>query len=373
MSIASLLDPVLNLVLRYKSRRKRAEGVLLVSSRGPAEMVFLSAVLSRFMRLAKMDESVTLLCRPDSAGMAFLFPRLLKVKRVDFRRLDELEYRWNTFIDLHAQHYRMVVSLDFVRETEQDEALILASDPMETAGMMPPKTKKTYEKRLEESEKIFDFLFDSGPLRQDKILRWSHFADAVLDDRQLPQLALLPDSQLPPAEPLPAETVVLLPFSGVKGRQLPIEMWRLMVECFPKTWNILVAGHRNDFDRNPDYATLLSLPNVRAETSGFERLASILMGSKLAIGVDTAGLHLAVLLGAPTLCLASAAYVGAGVPYDERVVPSNVRFVYVPMECQGCMGRCKFPPIDGMFPCVAEIDTDQVLATIRESVARGVF
>ncbi|OAN52209.1 hypothetical protein A6A04_00460 [Paramagnetospirillum marisnigri] len=370
MSFAAMLDPVLRFLLRYKSRRKRAEGILLVSSRGPAEMVFLSAVLSRFMRLAGLDESVTLLCRPDAAGMAFLFPRLLKIRKIEFRRLDDLEYRWQAFIDLHAQHYRMIVSLDYVREHDQDEALILAADPAETAGMVPPPYKRNYHQRLEESEKVFDILFDSGPLRQDKILRWSKFADEILDDRQQPALALLPDSQLPPAEHLP-ETIVFFPFSGVKQRQIPMEIWRQMAEAVPSHWRILVAGHRNDFDRNPEYMALMAQPNVTMETSGFDRLASILLGSRLSVGVDTAGLHLAVLLGTPTLCLASAAYAGAGVPYDERVAPDNVQFVYVPMECQGCLGRCKFPLEDGMYKCVAELDTKAVVDYVRAATGGG--
>jgi len=372
MKLFALLDLVLRLFLRYKKRRRRAEGVLLVSSRGPAEMVFLSAVLPRFMRLAKLDETVTLLCRADAAGMSFLFPRFLRLRRIDFRRLDELEYRWKTFIDLHAQHYRLIVSLDYIREHDQDEALIIAADPAETAGMVPPPFKRNFHARMEESEKVFDLLFDSGPVRQDKILRWSKFADEVLDDRQQPMLALLPDSQLPPAESMP-DTVVFLPFSGVRQRQQPAETWRLMADAIPPHWKILVAGHRNDFDRNPEYMSLMALPNVAAETSGFERLASILMGARLVVGVDTAGLHLAVLLGIPTMCLASAAYVGAGVPYDDRVVPGNVQFVYVPMECQGCLGRCKFPLVSGMYKCVAEIDIDQVLSFIRDATARGVF
>ncbi|RAU23865.1 hypothetical protein CU669_01955 [Paramagnetospirillum kuznetsovii] len=373
MKIAALLDPVLRIYLRYKHRRKRADGILLVSSRGPAEMVFLSAVLSRFMRLGGLDETVTLLCRPDAAGMSFLFPRLLKLRRLEFRRLDELEYRWQAFTELHAQHYRMIVSLDYVREHDQDEALILAADPAETAGMVPPPYKRNYHQRLEESEKVFDILFDSGPLRQDKILRWSKFADEILDDRQQPALALLPDSQLPAAEHLNANVIVFFPFSGIKQRQIPADIWRQMAEAVPESWKILVAGHRNDFDRNPEFMILMSQPNVTMETSGFERLASILMGARMAVGVDTAGLHLAVLLGIPTLCLASAAYAGAGVPYDEMVAPDNVQFVYVPMDCQGCLGRCKFPLENGMYKCVAEIDTSGVIDYIRASTGGGVL
>jgi len=372
MKLAPLLDPLLGFLLRRRSRRRRAEGVLLVSSRGPAEMVFLSAVLARFMRLARFEESVTLLCRPDAAGMAFLFPRQLKLRRIDFDRLDEPQYRWKTFAELHAQHYRLIVSLDYIRVHDRDEALIAAADPAETAGMMPPPLKRNFERRRDDSEKVFDILFESGPVRQDKIVRWSKFADAILDDRQPPELALLPDGQLPPPERM-TDTVVFFPFSGVQQRMLPAESWRQLAEAIPTSWRILVAGHRSDFDRHPETMRLLARPNVAIETGGFDRLASVLMGARMAIGVDTAGLHLAVLLGTPTLCLASAAFVGAGVPYDERVTPDNVRFIHVPMACQGCLGRCKFPLIDGMYPCVADIDIAPVIATVGESVTRGAF
>jgi len=371
MILAPHLDPLLAVLLRHR-RRRRPGGVLLVSSRGPAEMVFLSAVLARFMRLGHLDESVTLLCRGDAAGMAFLFPRLLKIRRIDFDRLDQIGYRWKTFADLHAQHYRLIVSLDYVREHERDEALIAAADPVGTAGMMPPPLKRNFERRRDESEKVFDLLFESGPLRQDKIVRWSKFADAILDDRQPPELALLPDSQLPPAERM-TDTVVLFPFSGVRQRMLRPEQWRRMVEAVPSHWRVLVAGHRNDFEASPEIMALLVRPNVEIETGGFERLASILMGARMAIGVDTAGLHLAVLLGTPTVCFASAAYVGAGVPYDDEVTPANVRFLYQPMACQGCLGRCKLPPVEGLFPCVAGLDIEPALVAIQDTVVRGTF
>ncbi|CCG41916.1 glycosyltransferase family 9 protein [Magnetospirillum molischianum] len=372
MKLAPLLDPLLGFLLRRRSRRRRAEGVLLVSSRGPAEMVFLSAVLARFMRLGRLDESVTLLCRADAAGMAFLFPRLLKLRRIDFERLDETGYRWKAFSDLHAQHYRLIVSLDYIRIHDRDEALIVAADPAETAGMMPPRLRRNFERRRDESEKVFDTLFESGPIRQDKIVRWSKFAGAVLGKHQPLELALLPDSLLPPAEQM-SDTVVLFPFSGVRQRMLPAESWRRLAEAIPPHWRILVAGHRSDFDRHPAIMTQLNRSNVEIETGGFDRLASILMGARMAVGVDTAGLHLAVLLGTPTLCLASAAFVGAGVPYDERIVPDNVQFIYSPMPCQGCMDRCKFPLIDGMYPCVADIDIESAIAAIGDNVTRGAF
>ena len=38
------------------------------------------------------------------------------------------------------------------------------------------------------------------------------------------------------------------------------------------------------------------------------------------------------------------------------------------MDCEGCLGDCIHPAIDGMFPCVAGLDEDRVLAVVRESL-----
>jgi hypothetical protein len=369
MKVRGLLDPLLHRILRLRRRRAKASGVLLVSSRGPAEMVFLSAVLGRLMLLGHQDESVTLLCRRDAASMSFIFPRTLRLRRVDFRHLDDLSYRWTLFRELYQAHYRLVVSLDLARVADEDEALIAAAAADESVAMLPPPSKGRAQ-RIAEGKAVFSWMFDSGSLRQDKILRWSRFADALLEDNERCELALLPDEQLPPEVRMP-DTVVLFPFSAVAQRQLPPALWRLVIDALPHHWQILVAGHHTDFDRNPEFMSLLALPNVSRETAGFANLAGMLRGSRMAIGVDTAGLHLAVVLGVHSLCLASAAYAGGGVPYDEMVAPSNVQFIYAPLPCQGCMGRCKFPLEDGMFRCVAAIDTDKVLAAIHDSMARG--
>jgi hypothetical protein len=41
------------------------------------------------------------------------------------------------------------------------------------------------------------------------------------------------------------------------------------------------------------------------------------------------------------------------------------------MECQGCLGDCRKPYERGMYPCVAALDPDTVLATVADIIARG--
>ncbi len=89
------------------------------------------------------------------------------------------------------------------------------------------------------------------------------------------------------------------------------------------------------------------------------------------VSVDTACMHLAAALGAPTLCLASAAYVGEIVPYAPEVMPPNLRVLYAPRACQGCLGACPLPPEGGMYPCVAALDPAQVLATVAAMIGEA--
>ena len=66
------------------------------------------------------------------------------------------------------------------------------------------------------------------------------------------------------------------------------------------------------------------------------------------------------------LCLASAAYVGEIVPYAAEITPPNVRFIYVPMDCQGCLGACTLPKESGVFPCVARLPGSDVLREMEQ-------
>jgi hypothetical protein len=80
-------------------------------------------------------------------------------------------------------------------------------------------------------------------------------------------------------------------------------------------------------------------------------------------------MHLAVAVGVPTLCLASAAFVGEIVPYDPAIAPPNARFVYYSMPCEGCLGDCILPAEHGMFPCVARLDEQRIVDKVREILA----
>ena len=98
----------------------------------------------------------------------------------------------------------------------------------------------------------------------------------------------------------------------------------------------------------------------------------LLRAARLVVSVDTALMHLAVAVGAPTIGLASAAFVGEIVPYDPAIQPDNVRFIYHSMPCEGCLGDCVLPAENGMFPCVARLEEDQILAAARSMMSDSI-
>jgi ADP-heptose:LPS heptosyltransferase len=130
-----------------------------------------------------------------------------------------------------------------------------------------------------------------------------------------------------------------------------------------------MTGAERDLEVNGDYRPLLEMPGVEFDSSGFADLVALLRAATLVISVDTALMHLAVAVGAPTLGLASAAYVGEIVPYDPAIAPDNARFVYHSMPCEGCLGACIHPAEDGMFPCVARLDEGQIISEVREMMS----
>ncbi len=365
-----ILDWWLNRKRRSTPRPGPALGVLLISSGGLGDTVLFAHVVGRFARLAEKDEPVTVALRSDAMKMAFLLPAGVRVLGVDFDRLrKDLGYRRRVMDDIFKAHYRLVVHTDYLRHPDLDEALVAAALAPEAVAMEPRRWRK-YDARLGHNRRLYGRLFDSGDPLQDKVVRWSRFADWLSGaEESPPPVALLPGEGLPPAEDADDPFVVMQPFSAVKQKQSPPALYRRLIEGFPSGTRVVITGTRSDLDANGEFKALLDLPGVSFDDRVFEDLVPLLRGARLVVSVDTALMHLAVAVGAPTLCLASAAYVGEIVPYDPAITPPNARFVHHSMPCEGCLGDCILPAENGMFPCVARLDEGQILAEAADILA----
>jgi ADP-heptose:LPS heptosyltransferase len=361
-----ILDGLLAWERRWAPRPGPARGILIVAAGGLGDAVLFAHVFPRFRVLAPADEPVTLVMRQDAAKMGFLFEGQAEVRAVDFRRLRrDWLYRRAMLREMRALNVRLALSADYLRHPWLDEALLLAADAPETAAMIARPWPK-YQNALDRNRARCARVFESGPPRRDKIVRWTGFANWLSGRDDPPPVARLADGRLPPPARGAAPLVILQPFSAVAQKQVPPELWRRVIAALPDDAEVRVTGAPGDFERHPEYRALLAPPRVRFDTSTFAELMPALRAARLVVSVDTALMHLAIAAGAPTLGLASAAYVGEIVPYDPAVIPKNVRFLYATMPCEGCLGDCPFPPERGMYPCVAKLDP----ATIAREAAR---
>ena len=352
-----LLDALLALKRRFVRRPGPASGVLLISAGGLGDTVLFALLASRFSALARDGEAVTVLLRRDAAKMAFVLPVAFGLEIVDFNRFRKsLGYRRKAANRLFRAHYRLVVSTDQLRHPDLDEALLAMATP-EQAFAMEPRSWSKYDARLRRNRRLYDRLFDSGPDRLDKVVRWTRFVNWLTgDDAPPPKVRLDLETA---GEDTP--DVLIQPFSAVAAKQSPAGLYARIIDALPEGTTVAITGALGDRTANPDFEELLTRDNVRFDASPFQDLAPALKAAKLVISVDTAAMHLAAALGAPTLCLASAAYVGEIVPYADEIMPGNVRFLYQGMDCEGCLGDCRLPFVDGMYPCIAALDEDKAV------------
>lgn len=356
-----LLTALVDLCQRRRRASRRPStprGVVLVSSGGLGDAVLLATVFDRFAQLAEDGEPLTLILRQNAAAMAFLFDGIATIETIDYNRLDrQATYRHRILRDLYGRHYRLAVSLDFLRHPHLDEALIAACAAPTTHAMRHRPWAK-YVAALARNRRLYTDLFDSGPAHLDKVIRWQRYADWLLKSENPPVVLCLPARCLPEPAALVRPTVFVQPFSAVSRKQVPPEFLARVLEAVPADWHIRLTGAPGDMARNPAYATLLDAPRVTFDDRSFKDFLPDLRAARAVVSVDTAMLHLAAAAGVPTLGLASAAYVGEIVPYDAAIAPGNVQILYQTMPCEGCLGACYLPPEDSMFPCVARLDAD---------------
>ena len=344
---------------KFRPRAIKPQGLLLLSCGGLGDTVLLSHVIEHFCKYAADKEPVTILLREDGAKTAFLFPDYIKTFIVDFPLFHKnLTYRYHISTQLYDANYRAVISTDFLRHPDLDEAMMRAAGAPETIAMKArPWTK--YQAQLDKNAQVFSSLFDSGAALQDKVLRWFKFANWLTGESVLPKLRLSkPNNQPNEEQPL----VLIQPFSAVRAKQCLPAVYEALFDALPQDTDIRITGAPNEMDKNPTFAYLLNRPNVSFEDAEFIDLAGLMKAARLVVSVDTAVMHLSVAEGAPTLCLASAAYVGEIVPYAKNISPKNVKFYYKPMPCEGCLGYCINSLQNGSFKCIDELEVKTVVS-----------
>ena len=360
-----LLDYIDCMFWLYKKKRSNPpSGLLLISSGGLGDTILLSIIIDRFTWMAERGEQITLVLPKESNKLAFLFNKKIKILSIDYKAYRKSWFYVNKLAkQFYDANYRCVISTDFLRHPKLDEMVIKYCNAKEVIAMEARSWPK-YDRALSKNRNLYSRLYDSGPNHVDKVLRWSNFANWLNKTNLAPPRVCLPDIRIKMVKPYKRPTVILVPFSAIKEKQSPPEVFNSIMRHLGNSYNFVIAAAPIDMDINREYLGLLKMPNTTIDTTTFKDLAPKLIRADLVVSVDTAVMHLATVLGVTTLCLASAAYVNEIVPYATEIMPENIQFIFKPMDCQGCLGNCHLPTENQRFPCVARIKTDRILVAV---------
>jgi hypothetical protein len=337
-------------------------GVLLVSSGGLGDTILFSLVAVRFMALADEGEPVHLVVREGSEAAAFLFPPALELIPVNYRRfIRNPFYRWSVRRRIRNFGYRVAVSTDHLRLPTVDDALVLAAGA-ESSLALEPRGWPKHDRLLQKNRQHYSRWYAAGDGLAHRMVRWVDLANAITGRADPLPRVRFPADRLPAPSPSPGAFVVVHPFSAVPERQHPPALYRRILDALPAGTPWVLSAGPGDLDRNPQFRALLEAPGATLSEAGLEDKAALMAAARLVVSVDTSALHLAVGVGAPTLCLASAAHVIDSVPYDPAMTPDNVTFLYHDMDCRGCHGACILPAEQGLYPCVARLDEARAVA-----------
>ena len=365
-----LLDFYVAVRCALMGRGARPSGILLTSSGGIGDTFLFSLIAPRFEKILQEGEKLTILVRKDTQAADFVFPANLDVISVDYRRfLRDGSYRVKTSLDLYKANYRIAIATDHLRHPLIDDAMIMATKADERLSMQARAWKKWDGELARYASKYSRQMPEPG--LQHRLINWVDLANWVLKEDKEPPVVAFPKEYLP--EPSERRVVVLHPFSAIPERQYGPETFLKVIDALPEDLPVVLSAGPGDLDRQPDYKVLAEHPRVEVDYSSFMEKASLIRSAVLVVSVDTSLMHLAVGCGAPTLCLATAAHVVDSIPYDDRMIPKNVRFLLADhMDCKGCLGNCTKPLVNGRYACIAEVAFATVEKTMNELLKKEV-
>ena len=173
------------------------------------------------------------------------------------------------------------------------------------------------------------------------------------------------DFPRPGAEWIIPPVIAVAPGAGSPAKVWAPERWALVIDHLAGRYGVrcLVTGTAAEKHLAERLVAALSTPAavVAGETS-VGVLATFLQQCRLAIGPDNGMLHLAAAMGVPTVRLFGPADPVLFGPYGPAADRRAHAVVQTPRACAACGYLDLLPPQQAMYPCMADITAEEVIA-----------
>lgn len=298
----------------------------------------------------------------DLAETLGVFDIVLQLDRRRF--LFEPRYRFATLRWAHQAGFALAVQPTFSRELLFGDAVLRVAGHKERIGSASDLANMSLRER-QRADRWYSRLIPAAAAPRMEIERNAEFLTG-LGIPARPRIGRLPMGSESRAKAVEGDYFILFPGAGWAARCWPPESFAALAERIATAtgWTGVLAGGPGDRAAAAAVRAATALPLLdKTGSSSLVGLAGLLENARLVISNETSAIHLAAVVGTPSVCIVGGGHFGRFLPY--RVVdedqPRAPLVVHQPMDCYGCNWRCCHPREKAQaFACIRAVSVDQV-------------
>jgi ADP-heptose:LPS heptosyltransferase len=354
-----------DLLARFWPVFGKPRGVLVVRIDGIGDMVLFHPAFAHYAQaLGVAPSDITLLGCQSWAELAPVFFPGIRFHAIDEHAYDRSPlYRFKVSLWLRRQNFAVALLDSFMRKPLVADSLIYVSGAPTRIVAKPylsPKTQRLFDWYLTRCQRVVD----TGPHPTHEIPRHFTFVSALARRSVAPEPPRLPWRENMPAVTQP---YAIINFGANEpGRRWPFENFLAVATEIKKRGLAVVfvggpaeAAYKNRLG-GQGFVDLIGATTL-------DELLDLLRHAALVVTSETGPAHLAIGLGAPTATILGGGQFGGWMPFPPEAAPPQQRVVYRRMPCYGCLWNCTQPHRRGeAFPCVAAVETGEVINAARE-------
>lgn len=302
-----------------------------------------------------------------------LFDEVLPVDR-DRLRLDPF-YRLRILTRIYRYGATEAVQPVWSRELSVGDAIIRFSRAQSRIGWSGDLKNITRLGRLF-GNRFYSALLSAPDELMPEIVRNEDFAARLVSAPERTDFPGVPLANLACFD-LQERYILLVPGANFSGRRWPARRFAEVAAPLYRDHglSVVICGTARDRGLAERIKEQADVPIIDLTgRTDLRELAALIKAARLVISNDTASIHLAALVGTPSVCIMGGGHYGRFVSYDISLprlyTPPSV--VVHPMPCFQCNWDCKFPrEEEGATRCIAAIEIKDVLDASRAALAEG--
>lgn len=330
--------------------------LLLLRVDGIGDLLFFAQYLES-LRIAYKDHKLVLICRKEAAELARSLVGIDEIIPLDARR-----YQWNYLYrarflrHIRSRRPETTLYLSYHRRHIGDEIAIL-SGAKDIVGFSGNNEVIRHKIRIR-NNKYFSAIIDvpdHSPEREKYRIFFDSLMIRMKPATQPVLRGAVSGSRLPVAVVAPGSTSAI--------RRWPAERFAEVADAVASQLGlrVVLCGDGGQDRLLRSISRMLKAPCEIVSNSSITEVVVLIQSSRVFVGNDSGLLHVAAMLGTPSIGIIGGGHFSRYFPYGNMAIVSN------PLPCFECNWKCRFRKAH----CVTEISAESVILQIRTVLGKN--